>query len=469
MSEPAVTVERMVATTLATEHGRFAMLGYHDRQGVDHVALVLGDPSELASVDAEPPLVRLHSECLTGDALGSWRCDCGEQLRAALRLIRAEGNGVLIYLRGHEGRGIGLISKLQAYALQDEGLDTVDANLRLGLPSDGRDYAAAAAILHDLGLPRIRLLSANPDKAARLADLGIEVASRVSMPVAERPENAFYLQTKRQRMGHDAALTSLDVWESLVAGMLPTAGTTEPGAELLDRYGPLLRPGPLVVGQLAQSMDGFIASRTGDAEYVSGSEDREHLHRLRALVDAVVVGAATVRADDPQLTVRAVTGPSPVRVVLDPTAGLPPELRVMDDGVAPTLWCVGADAPAPEDVKPHVEVVRLPLRATAGGSRAGFAPADVLAELHSRDLNRVLVEGGGRLVSAFLAAGLLDRLYLTTAPMLIGDGVPGLRFAGHDRLSDALRAPARRFLLGQDVCTEFDLSAARAGSSADLA
>jgi len=460
MSVPHPAVEKAVATTLATEHGRFAMLGYRDRGGIDHVALVLGDPAR-ASSRARPPLVRLHSECLTGDALGSWRCDCGEQLRAALRLIGAEGSGVLIYLRGHEGRGIGLMSKLRAYALQDEGLDTVDANLRLGLPTDKRDYAAAAAILHDLGVPRIRLLSGNPDKAAQLAELGIEVANRVSMPVAERPENAFYLQTKRLRMGHDAALTSLDVWEGLIDGEAPTGPMTEPGAVLLDRYGPLVRPGSLVIGQLAQSIDGFIASRTGDAAYVSGSEDREHLHRLRALVDAVVVGAATVRADDPQLTVRAVPGGSPARVILDPAATLPPELRVMDDGAAPTLWCIGPDAAAPEDVKPHVAVVRLPIRQTGSGWRSGFAPADVLAALAARGLTRVLVEGGGRVVSAFLSAGLLDRLYLTTAPMLIGDGVPGVRFSGRDRLADALRAPARRFILGSDVCTEFDLAALR--------
>jgi GTP cyclohydrolase II len=460
MSVQHAAVEKAVATTLATEHGRFAMLGYRDRGGIDHVALVLGDPARGAA-RARPPLVRLHSECLTGDALGSWRCDCGEQLRAALRLIGAEGSGVLIYLRGHEGRGIGLISKLRAYALQDEGLDTVDANIRLGLPSDARDYAAAAAILHDLGLPRIRLLSGNPDKAAKLAALGIEVANRVSMPVAERPENAFYLQTKRLRMGHDAALTSLHVWEDLIGGRLPTGAMTEPGAMLLDRYAPLVRPGPLVIGQLAQSMDGFIASRTGDAAYVSGSEDRKHLHRLRALTDAVIVGGATALADDPQLTVRAVPGNSSTRVILDPAASLPAELRVMDDGAAPTLWCIGPDAPAPDDVKPHVEVIRLPVQQTGSGWRSGFAPADVLAALAARGLTRVLVEGGGRLVSAFLSSGLLDRLYLTTAAILIGDGIPGIRFAGQDRLADALRAPTRRFILGADVCTEFDLAALR--------
>jgi 3,4-dihydroxy 2-butanone 4-phosphate synthase/GTP cyclohydrolase II len=467
MSVEPTAVEKAVATTLATEHGRFAMLGYRDRGGIDHVALVLGNPARVTSKRARPPLVRLHSECLTGDALGSWRCDCGEQLRAALRLIGAEGSGVLIYLRGHEGRGIGLIPKLRAYALQDEGLDTVDANLRLGLPTDTRNYAAAAAILHDLGLPRIRLLSGNPDKAAQLAALGIEVAHRVSMPVAERPENAFYMQTKRLRMGHDAALTSLDVWEDLIGGKLPTGPMTEPGAALLDRYGPLVRPGPLVIGQLAQSMDGFIASRTGDAVYVSGSEDREHLHRLRALVDAVVVGAATVRADDPQLTVRAVPGSSPARVILDPAGTLPQDRRLMDDGTAPTLWCIGPGAPAPEGVKPHVEVIRLPVGQTGSGWRSGFTPADILAELTARGLTRVLVEGGGRAVSAFLSAGLLDRLYLTTAPLLIGDGIPGIRFAGRDRLADALRAPTRRFILGSDICTEFDLAALRPAGSGE--
>lgn len=236
-------------------------------------------------------------------------------------------------------------------------------------------------------------------------------------------------------------------WERLLTGRVDTAAPV--GAELAERYGPLvLHEGPLVIAQLGQSLDGFIASRTGHAQYVTGPEDREHLHRLRALVDAVVVGVGTVAADDCRLTVRAVPGPHPVRVVLDPSARAPTGSAVLTDGAAPTVWVVGDDARVPTALAPHVSVLRMPV------TSRGLAPGDVLAALAHRGLERVLVEGGGRTVSGFLEARALHRLYLTTAPLLIGDGVPGIRFPGADRLSGALRAPARRFLLGDDLCTE---------------
>jgi diaminohydroxyphosphoribosylaminopyrimidine deaminase / 5-amino-6-(5-phosphoribosylamino)uracil reductase len=247
-----------------------------------------------------------------------------------------------------------------------------------------------------------------------------------------------------------SAEPSTEEWSDLLAGRVPEAG------ELAERYGPLVAAGPrLVLAQLGQSLDGFIASRTGDACFVTGEEDREHLHRLRALVDAVVVGVSTVVSDDCRLTVRAVPGPHPARVVLDPSGRAPRGAQVFAGPDVRTLWVVGDDRPAPA---PHVEVVRLPRE----DHRAGFAPATVLAALTDRGLGRVLVEGGGVTVSRFLAAGVLDRLLVTTAPMLVGDGVPGLRFEGQDRLADALRAPSRRFVLGQDTCVELDLS--RAGN-----
>ena len=421
MIEPQ-RVRRVVSTVLPTAHGTFQIHGYAVESGREHLALVLGDLDHAGS-NGHVPLVRVHSECLTGDAFGSWRCDCGEQLEAAMREISREGLGLIIYLRGHEGRGIGLHAKLHAYALQDAGLDTVDANLRLGLPVDARDYNVAAAILRDLGVRRIRLLSANPNKSDRLGDLGIEITARLPLPVTERAENAFYLATKRNRMGHDTAGNLPDVWSEL-----PT----------------------VTIAQLAQSVDGFIASRTGDANYVSGEEDREHLHRLRALVDAVIVGAQTVAADDPQLTTRTVPGPSPVRVIIDPRGRIPQNVRVLTDGQAKTLWCVAGDFRPPPQLPQHVEVVSLPHKA------GRFEPGAVLTTLQSRGLGRVLVEGGGRTVSDFLAAGVLDRLYLTTAPILVGDGIPGLRFAGADLLADALTGSVQRFSLGRDVCTVFD-------------
>jgi GTP cyclohydrolase II len=163
--------------------------------GQEHVALVIG------AFGGKPPLVRLHSECLTGDVFGSLKCDCGPQLKEALRIIGAAGGGVLLYLR-QEGRGIGLINKVRAYSLQDRGLDTVDANRRLGFADDERDYGHAAAMLRALGIDQVRLLTNNPDKVAGLEAVGIKVAERVAHQMPANPHNADYLATKRKRSGH---------------------------------------------------------------------------------------------------------------------------------------------------------------------------------------------------------------------------------------------------------------------------
>lgn len=195
------TVTRLAETRLPTRHGEFRIFGYRDegsdtRTPVEHLALVYGDPA------GSDVLARLHSECLTGDAFGSLRCDCGEQLDAALRAVAAEGRGVVVYLRGQEGRGIGLLNKLRAYELQDAGADTVDANLRLGLPIDARQYGAGAQILTDLGVESVRLLSNNPDKETGLQAHGITVARRIPLQTNPTEHNVHYLRTKRERMRH---------------------------------------------------------------------------------------------------------------------------------------------------------------------------------------------------------------------------------------------------------------------------
>jgi 3,4-dihydroxy 2-butanone 4-phosphate synthase/GTP cyclohydrolase II len=194
--EAVPRVERVIETTLPTVHGRLRALGYRDLlTGDEHLALI-SEP--LAATGA---LVRLHSECLTGDALGSQRCDCGPQLEQSLARI-AENGGAVVYLRGHEGRGIGLLAKLTAYALQDDGLDTVEANTAQGMPVDAREYGAGAAILSDLGLTGVRLLTNNPAKVAGLESYGIEVAEQVRIEVPATPENRHYLIAKRDLMGH---------------------------------------------------------------------------------------------------------------------------------------------------------------------------------------------------------------------------------------------------------------------------
>lgn len=191
-------VERVAEARLPTRHGQFQIMGYRgDYDSAEHVALVMGDLG-----DGRDVLVRVHSECLTGDVFGSLRCDCGPQLNASLELVAREERGVVLYLRGHEGRGIGLLAKLQAYQLQDLGLDTVEANLELGLPADARDYGTGAQILYDLGVRSMRLLTNNPAKQAGLEGYGVTITGRLELPIRQHAENARYLQTKRDRMGH---------------------------------------------------------------------------------------------------------------------------------------------------------------------------------------------------------------------------------------------------------------------------
>lgn len=240
--------------------------------------------------------------------------------------------------------------------------------------------------------------------------------------------------------------------------------------QLLELFEPVVRRTPFVIAQLGQSLDGRIATHTGHSHYINGPEDLRRLHRLRALVDAVVVGAGTVVADDPQLTVRRVEGPNPVRVVLDARGRLATSHRVFADGAAPTLWLRSTageghgrghgqsqgerQAPA----SGRAEVVLLD-----EGVGGGFDPADIVRVLRSRGLGRILVEGGGRTVSGFVAAGVVDRLHLSVAPLLIGSGRPGLTLPRIDRLDDAMRPPARHFRLGRDLLFDLDLT----GDSSD--
>jgi 3,4-dihydroxy 2-butanone 4-phosphate synthase / GTP cyclohydrolase II len=199
-SPSAEVVTRLGEAALPTPWGAFRCVAFQGLDGVEHLAFVMGSPAAAAADGGV--LVRLHSECLTGDVFGSLRCDCGEQLHAAMATIAEAGVGVVVYLRGHEGRGIGIGHKIRAYALQDGGMDTVDANTALGLPVDARDYGIGARMLVDLGAQRVRLLTNNPAKAVGLEAFGVEVVERVSLSPRPTVQNLAYLRAKRDRMGH---------------------------------------------------------------------------------------------------------------------------------------------------------------------------------------------------------------------------------------------------------------------------
>jgi len=206
-----------VETNVPTQHGVFRVRAYRDRStGADHVAWISGNPTN-------GTLIRVHSECLTGEAFGSLKCECGPQLQAALDTIEEQG-GIVIYLRGHEGRGIGLINKLKAYRLQEEGFDTLDANIALGLPADARDYGAAYGILKDLGVSSVRLLTNNPEKARQLRERGVDVTELVPLVVGVGEYNEGYLDAKRDRMGH--ALPTHEVLDARIDDALEAQGRT---------------------------------------------------------------------------------------------------------------------------------------------------------------------------------------------------------------------------------------------------
>jgi len=425
---------------LPTATGQFDVRAFQVGGGSIYLALVRGYIGDGRSL-----LTRLHSECLTGEALGSLRCDCGPQLQQTLRALAAEGRGVLVYATGHEGRGIGLVNKLRAYREQDAGADTLDANLRLGLPADSRDHAEAAAVLTALGVRSVRLLTNNPRKAEAVRAEGIEVERLERLATAPNLHNHRYLETKRERMGHIDPLGPLlpELHEQPV-DVTPLLGHAQPRP---DR--------PFVLLKYAQTLDGRIATRAGDARWISGTAERRISHALRAACDAVLVGSGTVLRDDPLLTVRLVPGVSPLRIVLDSRLRTPLDAKMLNHD-APTL-VVTTERAGTRDKRRALAEHNIGVGVVAAAPQ-GVDLHAMLRRLRADGVRSVMVEGGAQVITSMLAAGVVDRLVAGVAPRIIGAGTEAVQNLTIDRVADAIQLVNRTVHpVGEDVLFAFDV------------
>ncbi|MEF8817275.1 MAG: GTP cyclohydrolase II [Salinibacter sp.] len=418
-------VRRLTSTRIPTVDGEFTLILYENSEDdKDHLALVCGDVEGHDDV-----LVRAHSECFTGDVLGSLRCDCGEQLDTSMRRVAEEGQGVILYLR-QEGRGIGLQSKLRAYNLQDEGYDTVEANRMLGHEADERDYAIAATILDDLGVASVRLLTNNPEKIEDLTEHGVEIEERAPLTPHVNRHNEDYLRTKVNRMRH-------------ILDLGPTNGHSQSNAhdsslqsleQRMERHFDEAAT-PFVTLTYAQSLDGSIASDTGTPLPISGQKALDFTHRLRALHDGILVGIGTVLADDPRLNARRGEEDHPVPIVLDSSLRFPSDAQLLDcEGPDPLIFT----APDPDpDRRDALEAQGATIHELPCAPDGGVCLDSLLDELGRRHVASVMVEGGSQVLTAFLRRQHAQRVIVTVAPMFVG-GTPAL---GSLAQADAAEGP----------------------------
>jgi 3,4-dihydroxy 2-butanone 4-phosphate synthase/GTP cyclohydrolase II len=408
-------VRRTATARIPTAEGTFLLSHYVDsRDGKEHLALVMGHVEDQQNV-----LVRVHSECFTGDVLGSQRCDCGEQLHQAMRIIAQEGLGVILYLR-QEGRGIGLEEKLKAYNLQDQGYDTVDANLMLGHQADEREYSAAAAILVDLGIDSIRLMTNNPAKIDHLEQLGIKIDERLPLSSTVTQDNAAYLATKIQRMRH---LLTLPLYtnghnhahhevKSSIAHKLAALQYRAKAYHIQHRR-------PYITLSYAQTLDGTIGAMDGSQLHISGPESLFVTHQLRAHHDAILVGIGTLLGDNPQLTVRLAEGPNPQPVIVDSHLRTPLEARIWSHPKAP--WIATLDtgtATARALVERGARLIQLP---TTRADQVDLAA--LFAYLGDDGIRSVMVEGGASIIASLIRQQLAHYAVVTVAPRY----QPGIR------------------------------------------
>ena len=319
---------------------------------------------------------------------------------------------------------------------QDLGADTLDANVRLGFPADGRDYADASAVLGALGVRSIRLLSNNPAKADALRRHGVRIAAVEPLATAPHGRNLRYLMTKAGRFGHVRPTG---------AQLTPAPAAPVDVSVLLGEIRPR-KERPYVLVKYAQTLDGRIATRTGDSKWISGEAERRISHALRAACDAVLVGSGTVLQDDPQLTVRMVPGANPIRVVLDSSLRTTPNAKVVGDDASTVVFTTPAADPAR---RAELRSAGVAVREVAAGPQ-GVDLAAVFAQLRDSGVESLMVEGGQRVITSVFAAGLVDRLVVSISPTVIGAGVEAVGDLGIGRVADGVRLSNRAVYLADD-------------------
>ncbi len=414
-------LKNLVKTRLPTGFGEFALYLYPE-DGKEHLALVKGDVPGLSEVP-----VRVHSECLTGDVFGSRRCDCGDQLRHTLQFLGRAEAGILLYLR-QEGRGIGLIKKMEAYNLQDQGMDTVEANIRLGHQPDERDYGIAARMLRDLEVRSIRLITNNPHKVEELQRHGVPVTARIPIEVGHHRENLGYLRSKAERMSHVLSFREFMPEHHDLAFIRP----------LIDQLHLAAGSGhalPFITLTYAQSMDGSIAADAGAPLALSSRQALGLTHYLRAHHDGLLVGVNTILADDPQLNVRYAEGEDPRTVILDSHLRTPVDCRVLRQAKKPPIIITTAAADAGQRSRLAERGARILQVDLDPDGCVDLRQA--LAALAAEGIHTLMVEGGGKIISAFFKHHLVNYCVITITPKIIGGlkAIEGLSAAGETPLT----------------------------------
>lgn len=420
---------------MPTGFGEFSLFLYAE-QGKEHLALVKGDVRDKSGIP-----VRVHSECLTGDVFGSRRCDCGDQLKHSLQFLGRAEAGILIYLR-QEGRGIGLQKKMEAYNLQDQGMDTVEANIRLGHQADERDYGIAGRILRDLEVSSIRLITNNPHKVEELQRHGVTVEARIPIEVGHHPDNIEYLRSKAERMSHLLSFRERTPEHHELAFIEPLID------QLMLAREDSGQPYPFVTVTYAQSMDGSIAADGGATLLLSSQQALTLTHYLRAHHDGLLVGVNTILADDPQLTVRHCPGENPRTVILDSQLRTPSDSRVLKQSGKPPIIITTREAdPEQRSRLTSRGAVVLAVDSDDSGS---VDIRQALAALTTQGIRTLMVEGGGKTLSTFFKHHLVNYCVITITPKIIGGlrAIEGVSAAGEAPLT---LSDCRYQTLGSDI------------------